>query len=164
MKTLKILGVLLALVVGTLTVNAQTKTYNSYGVSFTYPSFLNIVGEEYSGNELNVALSSKDQMSEMFIAVSDDYEMIESIENYGLEAVLNNIKSQMVGGSAKLGTVKKYENSVTLPFTMKENGVSLSGEVTLSYKNDVIILTMIVAPAGDKFNAVKQATKSIKVS
>jgi hypothetical protein len=85
MKTLKFFGVLLALVVGTLTVNAQTKTYNSYGVSFTYPSFLNIVGEEYIGNELNLALSSKDQLSEMFIAVSDDYEMIESIENYGLE-------------------------------------------------------------------------------
>ena len=164
MKTLKFFGVLLALVVGTLTVNAQTKTYNSYGVSFTYPSFLTIVGEEYIGNELNLALSSNDQLSEMFIAVSDDYEMIEEIENYGLEPVLNNIKSQMVGGSAKLGTVKKYENSVTLPFTMKEKGVSLSGEVTLSYKNDVIILTMIVAPTGDKFNAVKQATKSIKVS
>lgn len=40
MKTIKILGVLLAMVVGTLAVSAQTKTYNNHGVSMTYPSYL----------------------------------------------------------------------------------------------------------------------------
>lgn len=72
MKTIKILGVLLALVVSTLAVNAQTKTYNNYGVSMTYPSYLVLDEEDYSDGELNLEFSDVDEISGMFVLVSSN--------------------------------------------------------------------------------------------
>jgi hypothetical protein len=164
MKTIKILGLLLALVVGTLTVNAQTKTYSRYGVSITYPSFLNIEGENYAGGELNLLLSSNDQMNLLVLAVSTDDVMIQSINMYGLETVFDNFKSQMVGEGVEFGTVKKDDNNITMPFTFSFDGTLLHGEASMTVKNGTIIFTMITARPGDKYNAIKQACKTIKVS
>ena len=164
MKTLKILGLLLALVVGTLTVNAQTKTYSRYGVSITYPSFLNIDGENYAGRELNLLLSSKDQMNLLVLAVSKDNELIQSINMYGLETVFETFKSQMVGDGVDFGTIKKENNNITMPFTFLFDDILLHGEASMTVKNGAIIFTMITARPGDKYNAIKQACKTIKVS
>jgi hypothetical protein len=166
MKTIKILGVLLAMVVGTLAVNAQTKTYNNHGVSMTYPSYLVLDEEDYSDGELNLEFSDVDEISGMFVLVSSNEEILTAIEFIGLETVFNMLQGEMMSEfvGAELGVVKKTDSSVVMPFTMSEDGIAVNGEMTLRLLGNKIVMTVVVGYGSEKFNALKQAVKTLKVS
>ena len=165
MKTIKILGVLLAMVVGTLAVNAQTKTYNNHGVSMSYPSYLEL-DEDYSDGELSLDLSDEDEMSGMFLIVSSDEDMLSAIELVGMETVFEMLQSEMLGEfiGAELGEVKKTDSSITMPFNMTEDGIAFNGEMTLKLHGNKIVMTVILAHSNEKLSALKQAVKTLKVS
>ena len=166
MKTMKFWGVLLALVVGTLAVNAQTKTYSNHGVSMTYPSYLFIEEEEYEPGELTLALSDKDEMSGMYIVVSSDEVVLDMVAVMGVEEVYNLLQGELTDDldGAKLGAITKTDTSITQAFTMSEDGITLNGEVALSLKGKKVVMTMFIAYGNDKYNALKQAIKTLKVS
>jgi hypothetical protein len=166
MKTIKILGVLLAMVVGTLAVNAQTKTYNNHGVSMSYPSYLELNEENYSDGELNLEISNEDALSGIFVFVSSDEEILSAIELVGLETMFDMMQEGMMGEfvGAELGAVKKTDSSVVMPFTMSEDGITVNGEMTLRLLGNKIVMTVVVGYGSEKFNALKQAVKTLKVS
>lgn len=166
MKTIKILGILLALVVGTLAVNAQTKTYNNHGVSMSYPSYLELNEENYSDGELNLEISNEDALSGIFVFVSSDEDILSAIELVGLETVFDMMQEGMMSEfvGAELGEVKKTDSSVVMPFTMSEDGIAVNGEMTLRLLGNKIIMTVVVGHGSEKFNALKQAVKTLKVS
>jgi hypothetical protein len=166
MKTIKILGVLLAMVVGTLAVSAQTKTYNNHGVSMTYPSYLVLDEEDYSDGELNLEFSDVDEISGMFVLVSSNEEILTAIEFIGLETVFNMLQGEMMSEfvGAELGDIEKTDSSVIMPFTVSEDGVVANGEMALGVQGNKIILTVILGHGSEKFSALKQAVKTLKVS
>lgn len=166
MKTIKILGVLLALIVSTLAVNAQTKTYNNYGVSMTYPSYLVLDEEDYSDGELNLEFSDVDEISGMIVLVSSNEEILTVLELIGLETVFNMLQDEMMSefDGAELGDIEKTDSSVIMPFTMSEDGVVVNGEMALGVQGNKLILTVILGHGSEKFSALKQAVKTLKVS
>lgn len=166
MKTIKILGVLLALIVSTLAVNAQTKTYNNYGVSMTYPSYLVLDEEDYSDGKLNLEFSDVDEISGMIVLVSSDEVILLGIELVGLEGVFEMLQSEMMSElvGAELGDIEKTDSSVIMPFTMSEDGVVVNGEMALGVQGNKLILTVILGHGSEKFSALKQAIKTLKVS
>lgn len=166
MKTIKILGVLLALIVSTLSVNAQTKTYNNYGVSMTYPSYLVLDEEDYSDGELNLEFSDVDEISGMIVLVSSDEDILLGIELVGLEGVFEMLQDEMMSElvGAELGDIEKTDSSVIMPFTMSEDGVVVNGEMALGVQGNKLILTVILGYGSEKFSALKQAVKTLKVS
>lgn len=166
MKTIKILGVLLALVAGTLAGNAQTKMYNNHGVSMSYPSYLELNEEEYSDGELNLEFSNEDEMSGICLIVSSDEDILFAIELVGLEGVFEMLQSEMLGefDGAELGEVKKTDSSITMPFAMTEEDVAFNGEMTLRLQGNKIVMTIILAHSNEKLSALKQAVKTLKVS
>lgn len=166
MKTIKILGVLLALIVSTLAVNAQTKTYNNYGVSMTYPSYLVLDEEDYSDGELNLEFSDVDEISGMIVLVSSNEEILTVLELIGLETVFNMLQDEMMSElvGAELGDIEKTDSSVIMPFTMSEDGVVVNGEMALGVQGNKLILTVILGHGSEKFSALKQAVKTLKVS
>lgn len=166
MKTIKILGVLLALIVSTLAVNAQTKTYNNYGVSMTYPSYLVLDEEDYSDGVLNLEFSDVDEISGMIVLVSSDEEILTVLELIGLETVFNMLQGEMMSEfvGAELGDIEKTDSSVIMPFTMSEDGVVVNGEMALGVQGNKLILTVILGHGSEKFSALKQAVKTLKVS
>lgn len=166
MKTIKILGVLLALIVSTLAVNAQTKTYNNYGVSMTYPSYLVLDEEDYSDGKLNLEFSDVDEISGMIVLVSSDEVILLGIELVGLEGVFEMLQSEMMSElvGAELGDIEKTDSSVIMPFTMSEDGVVVNGEMALGVQGNKLILTVILGHGSEKFSALKQAVKTLKVS
>lgn len=166
MKTIKILGVLLALIVSTLAVNAQTKTYNNYGVSMTYPSYLVLDEEDYSDGELNLEFSDVDEISGMIVLVSSNEDILLGIELVGLEGVFEMLQDEMMSElvGAELGDIEKTDSSVIMPFTMSEDGVVVNGEMALGVQGNKLILTVILGHGSEKFSALKQAVKTLKVS
>lgn len=166
MKTIKILGVLLALIVSTLAVNAQTKTYNNYGVSMTYPSYLVLDEEDYSDGKLNLEFLDVDEISGMIVLVSSDEVILLGIELVGLEGVFEMLQSEMMSElvGAELGDIEKTDSSVIMPFTMSEDGVVVNGEMALGVQGNKLILTVILGHGSEKFSALKQAIKTLKVS
>ena len=166
MKTIKILGFLLALIVSTLAVNAQTKTYNNYGVSMTYPSYLVLDEEDYSDGKLNLEFSDVDEISGMIVLVSSDEVILLGIELVGLEGVFEMLQSEMMSElvGAELGDIEKTDSSVIMPFTMSEDGVVVNGEMALGVQGNKLILTVILGHGSEKFSALKQAIKTLKVS
>lgn len=165
MKTIKILGLLLAMVVGTLAVNAQTKTYNKYGVSMTYPSYLVLDEEDYSDGELNLVFSDVDDLSGMLVLVSSNEDMLRGIEFLGIETVFNMMKLEVMSEfeDAESGDIKTTDSSVVMPFTMSEDGVSVNGEMAFRIQGNKIIVTVVLGYGNEKFNALKQAVKTLKV-
>lgn len=166
MKTIKILGVLLALIVSTLAVNAQTKTYNNYGVSMTYPSYLVLDEEDYSDGELNLEFLDVDEISGMFVLVSSNEEILTVLEFIGLETVFNMLQGEMMSEfvGAELGDIEKTDSSVIMPFTLLVDGVVANGEMALGVQGNKLILTVIFGHGSEKFSALKQAVKTLKVS
>lgn len=166
MKTIKILGVLLALIVSTLSVNAQTKTYNNYGVSMTYPSYLVLDEEDYSDGKLNLEFLDVDEISGMIVLVSSNEVILLGIELVGLEGVFEMLQDEMMSElvGAELGDIEKTDSSVIMPFTMSEDGVVVNGEMALGVQGNKLILTVILSHCSEKFSALKQAVKTLKVS
>lgn len=166
MKTIKILGVLLALIVSTLSVNAQTKTYNNYGVSMTYPSYLVLDEEDYSDGKLNLEFLDVDEISGMIVLVSSNEVILLGIELVGLEGVFEMLQDEMMSElvGAELGDIEKTDSSVIMPFTMSEDGVVVNGEMALGVQGNKLILTVILGHGSEKFSALKQAVKTLKVS
>lgn len=166
MKTIKILGVLLALVAGTLAGNAQTKMYNNHGVSMSYPSYLELNEEDYSDGELSLEFSNEDALSGIVVFVNSDEEILSAIELVGLETMFDMMQEEMMGEfvGAELGEVKKTDSSVVMPFTMSEDGIAVNGEMTLRLQGNKIVMTIILAHGNEKFSALKQAVKTLKVS
>ena len=165
MKTLKLFLCLFALMVGTLALTAQTKTYNNYGVSMTYPSYLVLNEEEYSDGELNLEFSDVDEISGMFVLVSSNEEILTALEFIGLETMLNMLQAEMMSEfvGAELGDIEKTDSSVIMPFTVSEDGVVANGEMALGVQGNKLILTVILGYGSEKFSALKQAVKTLKV-
>lgn len=165
MKTIKIFGVLLALVVCTLAVNAQTKSYNKYGVSMTYPSYLVIEEEDYSNGELTLSLASEDEMSGMYLIVSDDEEISEMIQLMGLETVFKLMQSEVLTGLgyfAQVGEVKATATRATMPFTINDDGLLLQGEMTMDM-SDKFVVTIVLGIGEKNFDDLKKACSTLKV-
>jgi hypothetical protein len=70
--------------------------------------------------------------------------------------------SEFVG--AELGDIEKTDSSVIMPFTVSEDGVVANGEMALGVQGNKIILTVILGHGSEKFSALKQAVKTLKVS
>ncbi len=165
MKTLKLFLCLFALMVGTSALTAQTKTYNNYGVSMTYPSYLVLDNEDYSDGELNLEFSDVDEISGMFVLVSSNEEILTALEFIGLETMLNMLQAEMMSEfvGAELGDIEKTDSSVIMPFTVSEDGVVANGEMALGVQGNKLILTVILGYGSEKFSALKQAVKTLKV-
>ena len=69
--------------------------------------------------------------------------------------------SEFVG--AELGDIEKTDSSVIMPFTVSEDGVVANGEMALGVQGNKLILTVILGHGSEKFNALKQAVKTLKV-
>ena len=165
MKTLKLFLCLFALMVGTSALTAQTKTYNNYGVSMTYPSYLVLDEEDYSDGELNLVFSDVDDLSGMIVIVSSNEDMLTALELIGLETVFNMLQGEMMSEyeDAESGDIKTTDSSVTMPFTVSEDGVVVNGEMVLGVQGNKLILTVILGHGSEKFSALKQTVKTLEV-
>ena len=56
------------------------------------------------------------------------------------------------------------KTKVVMPFTMSEDGIAVNGEMTLRLLGNKIVMTVVVGHGSEKFNALKQAVKTLKVS
>ena len=166
MKTIKILGLLLALVVGTLTVNAQTKTYNRYGISFTYPSTLSVDKETYEDGDFVLELTSEDDDSGIFIISTDKEEVVSMIQMMGIEGVFDVFKESMLEelDGVKPGSLKKIDsNTYSQPFTYTNDGVTGYADMIMSLKGDKFVMVLLAALSQEELRNFQNVYKSIKI-
>lgn len=165
MKTLKILGFLLAMVVGTLAVNAQTKTYNNYGISFTYPSTLSVGVEGNEDGFFGLELTSEDDDSAIFIISTDNEEVVSMIQTMGIEGVFDVFKESMVErlDGVKPGSTKKIDsNTYSQPFTYTNDGVTGYADIIMSLKGDKVVMVLLLALTQEELRNFQNVYKSIK--
>ena len=165
MKTLKILGLLLAMVVGTLAVNAQTKTYNNYGISFTYPSTLSVGKEGIEDGDFVLELRSEDDYSGIIITSTDNEEVISMIQMMGIEGIFDVFKESILEGvdGVKPGSTKKIDsNTYSQPFTYTNDGVTSYADIIMSLKGDKFVMVLLLALTQEELRNFQNVYKSIK--
>ena len=139
MKKIKLI-ILSLILVGGCALNAQTlsKSYNRYGLSMNYPSFLSIEDEE-------VGL-----MLEL-LAIEDIFYVFK-------EELASDLSDASFGGLKK-----SDDNTVSQSFSVKEDGVTLYGNMIFHAEDDKFIIVLLIADDTKKMNVLKDAYETINV-
>jgi len=167
MKKIKLI-ILSLILVGGCALNAQTlsKSYNRYGLSMNYPSFLSIEDEDYTEGELTLELVNEDETCGMYIVVIEDEEVGLMLELLAIEDIFDVFKEELASdlSDASFGGLKKSDdNTVSQSFSVKEDGVTLYGNMIFHAEDDKFIIVLLIADDTKKMNVLKDAYETINV-